>query len=120
MTATPDSNCWPEKFMNITKREFCKRQATIERIGLPPFDDINRTVLNHLLDPQHGLPYAARAVIRTQLGMPAETNCARRDHFNERHRACFARTNAPATNSAANNSSSGERPREPIRKIASH
>ena len=34
----------------------------------------NCAVLNLLLDTQKGLPYAARAVIRTQLGMPAETN----------------------------------------------
>jgi hypothetical protein len=26
------------------------------------------------LDPQDGLPFAARAVLRTQLGLPAETN----------------------------------------------
>jgi hypothetical protein len=36
-------------------------------------DDLKRTVLKDLLDPQKGLPFAARAAIRTQLGMPAET-----------------------------------------------
>jgi hypothetical protein len=45
-----------------------------QRIGLPPFADLNRAVLDGLLDPQQGLPYAARAIIRSQLGMPAETN----------------------------------------------
>jgi hypothetical protein len=44
-----------------------------ERVRLPPMDDLKRTVLKDLLDPQKGLPFAARAAIRTQLGMPAET-----------------------------------------------
>jgi hypothetical protein len=52
-----------------------KMQSNIERVGLPPFDVMNRTVLNRLLDPQEPvLPYAARAILRTQLSMPAETN----------------------------------------------
>jgi hypothetical protein len=45
-----------------------------ERVKLPPFAALNRTVLNDLLDPQNGMPFAARAVLRTQLGMTAETN----------------------------------------------
>jgi len=45
------------------------------RVPLPPFDVLNRSVLNDLLDTQKPvLPYAARAIIRTQLGMTAETN----------------------------------------------
>ena len=52
-----------------------KMQSNLERVGLPPFDVLNRNVLNRLLDAQNPvLPYAARAVIRTQLGMGAETN----------------------------------------------
>ena len=52
-----------------------KMQSNLARVGLPPFDVLNRTVLNRLLDTQKPvLAYAARAVIRTQLGMPAETN----------------------------------------------
>jgi len=43
----------------------------IEPVSLP---EINKDVLKALLDPEHGLPYAMRAVIRTQLRMPAETN----------------------------------------------
>jgi len=43
------------------------------RVGLPPFADINRTVLNQLLDPKQGMPFAARAVVRTQLQLPPET-----------------------------------------------
>jgi len=44
-----------------------------KRIPLQPYDILNREVLSHLLDPQQGYPYAMRAVIRTQLGLPAET-----------------------------------------------
>jgi hypothetical protein len=43
------------------------------RIGLMPFDEMNAAVVRQLLDPQSGLPYEARAVLRTQLGLPAET-----------------------------------------------
>ena len=43
------------------------------RTALPPFDVLNRTVLNDLLNPQKPLmPYAARAVIRSQLRMSGE------------------------------------------------
>ena len=45
-----------------------------QRVGLLPLASINRTVLNQLLDPKQGIPYAMRAVIRTQLGLPAESN----------------------------------------------
>ena len=45
-----------------------------QRVALPPFADINRTVLNRLLDPKQGMPFAMRAVIRTHLGLPAESN----------------------------------------------
>jgi hypothetical protein len=44
------------------------------RASLPPLNETKRDVLNQLLDPKQGLPYAARAEIRTQLKMPAETN----------------------------------------------
>jgi hypothetical protein len=44
------------------------------RAALPPMNDLKRTVLNMLLDTQQGLPFAARAALRTQLRMPAETN----------------------------------------------
>jgi hypothetical protein len=54
--------------------EIGRMKSNLQRIGLPPFDDLNHAVLNQLLDPQEGLPYAARAVLRTQLGMAAETN----------------------------------------------
>jgi hypothetical protein len=55
-------------------KEISKMASSIARVGLPPFDVLNRNVLNKLLDTQKPvLPYAARAVLRTQLGMPAET-----------------------------------------------
>jgi hypothetical protein len=44
-----------------------------QRVGLPPFADINRTVLNQMLDPKQGIPFAMRAVLRTQLRLPPET-----------------------------------------------
>ncbi|MGC9942081.1 MAG: hypothetical protein ABSE48_09615 [Verrucomicrobiota bacterium] len=44
------------------------------RVPLPKFNQLKQSVLRDVLDPQNGFPYAARAVLRTQLGMPAETN----------------------------------------------
>ena len=56
---------------------YLKKTASVKsnsgRIGLPAYDLLNRTVLNQLLDPEKGAPFAMRAVLRTQLGMPAET-----------------------------------------------
>ena len=49
--------------------------GTNVRTPLPPYDVLNRTVLNDLLNTQNPvLPYAARAVIRSQLGMTAEAS----------------------------------------------
>ncbi|HKW29027.1 MAG TPA: hypothetical protein VJT54_06810 [Verrucomicrobiae bacterium] len=61
------------------------------RVGLPPLADINRTVLNQLLDPKQGLPYAARAVLRTQLRLPTETASTNAPP------AAVVSTNAPET-----------------------
>jgi len=59
-----------DKFTN----KIGKMQSNLERVGLPPFDVMNRTVLNRFLDTQQpALPFAARAILRTQLGMPAES-----------------------------------------------
>ncbi|HEY3761258.1 MAG TPA: hypothetical protein VGN23_05880 [Verrucomicrobiae bacterium] len=46
------------------------------RVALPPMKDMQRQVLDDLLNPQSGLavPYAYRAVIRTYLKMGPETN----------------------------------------------
>jgi hypothetical protein len=52
-----------------------KGNGNENRVPLPPFDLLKKTVLNDLLDTQKPvLPYAARAAIRSQLRMPAETN----------------------------------------------
>jgi hypothetical protein len=76
--------------------EVSDRSANLQRIGLPPLADLNRAVLDRLLDPQQGMPYAARAIVRSQLGMPAETIAT-----NAPAPAALAPTNTPATNSAA-------------------
>jgi hypothetical protein len=44
-----------------------------DRIPLRPYPDMVREVVSSLLDPQRGLPYDARAVLRTRLGLPAES-----------------------------------------------
>jgi hypothetical protein len=72
------------------------------RTPLPPYDVLNRTVLNDLLDTQKPvLPYAARAVIRSQLGMLPETNSppAAIISTNQIAPTILSDTNAPATNS---------------------
>jgi hypothetical protein len=69
------------------------------RAALPPFADLNRTVLNDLLDTQKPVvPYAARAAIRTQLGMPAETSTphAATISTNQVAPAVLSDTNTPA------------------------
>jgi hypothetical protein len=45
-----------------------------KRIPLPPWNELNQTVLQQLLDPKGGVPYAARAALRTALKMPSEGN----------------------------------------------
>lgn len=55
-------------------RKIDKFHPDIKRVGLPPFSTLNDNVLSHLLDPQNGLPYGARAVIRTQLKLPGDVN----------------------------------------------
>jgi hypothetical protein len=40
-------------------------------IGLPPFKDMQQTILRRLLDPTNGLPPEALAVLRTKLNLPA-------------------------------------------------
>jgi hypothetical protein len=68
-----------ENFRRLANKVYLKYQSQTtgykgdERIPLPPYDDLRRSVVNSLIDPQEGLPYANRAVIRTRLGLPAET-----------------------------------------------
>ena len=62
------------KVYDSYQKKISSMKANLERVGLPPFDVMNRTVLNKLLDTrQPVLPFAARAVLRTQLGMLPET-----------------------------------------------
>jgi hypothetical protein len=44
------------------------------RVALPSMHDLKQQILDSLLDPQDGVPYAFRATLRTQLRMPLETN----------------------------------------------
>ena len=80
-----------DKIYEHFQSEISDRSDNLRRIGLPPFADINRAVLDRMLDPQQGMPYAARAIVRSQLGMPAETNAP----------PVTPTTNAPATGELA-------------------
>jgi hypothetical protein len=42
-----------------------------DRIPLPPFDTLNQAVVRQLAGPDSGLPYAARATLVSQLGLPS-------------------------------------------------
>jgi hypothetical protein len=75
-------------------------KGNLQRIGLPPFADLDRAVLNQLLDPQEGVPYAMRAVIRTQLGMPGETNVPPTTVLTNTTAAATVSSNAPAAGSS--------------------
>jgi hypothetical protein len=76
--------------------EISGMKSNLQRIGLPPFADLNRAVLNQLLDPQQGMPFAMRAVIRTQLGMPGETNVPPMTVSTNTPAAATVSSNAPA------------------------
>jgi len=76
--------------------EISGMKSNRQRIGLPPFADLNRSVLNRLLDPQQGMPFAMRAVIRTQLGMPGETNAPPMTVSTNTPAAATVSSNAPA------------------------
>lgn len=68
-----------ENFKRLANRVYQNYQTKTagfkgdQRIPLPPYDTLNRAVINALLDPEKGAPYAARAVLRTELGLPGET-----------------------------------------------
>jgi len=62
-----------EKIYKRYQKDWGEQQP---RVKLPEFADLRKEVLNPLLDPQHGLPYAYRAVLITDLGLtnaPAAT-----------------------------------------------
>jgi len=79
--------------------EISRMKSNMQRIGLPPFADLDRDVLNQLLNPQQGLPFAARAVLRTQLSLPTETNTPPAATILTSAPTNVSSTNAPATNS---------------------
>jgi hypothetical protein len=49
-----------------------KTEARGSAIALSPLDDIDRTILNRMLDPEHGVPLEYRQVLRSKLGLPNE------------------------------------------------
>jgi hypothetical protein len=91
-----------QKVYQSYQKKIGKMQSNLERVGLPPYDVLDRNVLNKLLDPKDGMPYAMRAVLRTQLGMPAEVS-ATPPATNSTNTPPAAVTNAveTVTNSAA-------------------
>lgn len=75
-----------------------------KRVTLPPLADLKRDVLHLLLDPQTGVPFEARAIIRTKLGMPAEmvsTNDVAPFAISTNTVAADLTTNLMTTNSAS-------------------
>jgi hypothetical protein len=71
-----------------------------KRIPLPPFNELKRAALDDILNPQTGAPYAMRAVLRTQLRLPAETNAPAISTNEIVSPVLPPSTNSPATNSA--------------------
>lgn len=51
-------------------------------IGLPPVSETSKTILDQMLDPENGVNPEARAILRTELGMPPETAPASTNSMN--------------------------------------
>jgi hypothetical protein len=51
-------------------------QERIIAVGLPPLQEIDREIRDRMLNPEEGLRPEFRAVLRTKLGLPAETTNA--------------------------------------------
>jgi hypothetical protein len=49
-------------------------QAAKDRINVPPVAELDREIRRQMLDPQTGAPPEVRAILRTKLQLPAETN----------------------------------------------
>lgn len=90
-----------KKLWDNYEKKVVKYTADQTRTGLPPFEAINRTVLDHLLAPQNGLPYAARAIIRTQLHMLPEVTRTGSSTNSLPAETSLSPPAAPATNSVA-------------------
>jgi hypothetical protein len=91
-----------KKVWDVYMSKLGKSSGEKTRTELPPFPEINKAVLDHLLDRQQGLPYEARAIIRTQLRMPPETNATSTATSPNPvvPATSSSPTNSPATNSA--------------------
>ncbi|HVU26968.1 MAG TPA: hypothetical protein VHG71_04440 [Verrucomicrobiae bacterium] len=88
-----------QKVYQNYEKNINKGVSNQKRIGLAPFKDINQNVLDHMLDPQGGMPYAARAVLRTQLHLLPETNAVMQTISTNTLAPSISATNSPPTNS---------------------
>ena len=67
-----------QNYLNLAQRihnNYTKSTAPSKgdtRIPLPSMAELKRQVVDNLLDSKQGLPPAARAILRTRLGLPAE------------------------------------------------
>jgi plasmid stability protein len=43
-----------------------------QRLQIAPIEDIEKDILNRMLDPEHGVPFEMRAALRSRLGLPPE------------------------------------------------
>ena len=68
------------------------------RIPLPTFDQMNTMVVRYLLDPQSGVPYAARAALVTRLGLPSAMLTPEAGTNAAPDAVEMISTNSPATN----------------------
>lgn len=51
-----------------------KTKSRKEALGIAPFEEVKRDVLNRMLDPENGVPQEMRSVLRAKLGMETETS----------------------------------------------
>jgi hypothetical protein len=94
-------------FKNLTRRvydNYTRRTSMAKgdvRVKLDTFEDINASVIRELLDPQKGVSYEARAVLRTRLGMgPEPALAAPAPAVSAPDSGAAAITNAAGTNAA--------------------
>jgi len=89
------------KVYSVYMGKIDKFSKDVQRVTLPPFRTINRMVLAELLDPQQGLPPAARAVIRSQLGIQGDSGLLPQQSTNSTASNPLLSPAAPSTNSPA-------------------
>jgi hypothetical protein len=87
-------------FQLLAAKVYARYQAKMgkdqPRAALPPMNDLKHLVLNQILDPKNGLPYGARAVVRTQVGLPPETNAPPATSASTGATSTSSLTNTPA------------------------